>query len=155
MDEKTVREHLSEVKAALDRNEDEHAVLESLLRGYEGWLRLNAKPIPSQAPQRELPSIRGRSAPKAGERPSIRSQVLRVLQEARGEPLHTREILIRLHNMGFEVGGENPHGMVDLQAYSLRKSHPVEKVGPRTWRWTGNGTDSSKGDEEVETREAV
>ncbi|MCL4369880.1 MAG: hypothetical protein M1380_03090 [Chloroflexi bacterium] len=138
MDERTVREHLKEVQAELDRNEEEHAVLESLLRGYEGWLRLNAKPVLPSAHQPVLPALEVRHGSTFREARSIRSQVQRVLQEARGEPLHTREILLRLHNMGCDVGGQNPQGMADLQAYSLRKAGvPVEKVGPRTWRWTG------------------
>lgn len=41
MDAKTARAHLAEVHAQLARNEDEHEVLVSLARGYEGWLRLN------------------------------------------------------------------------------------------------------------------
>ncbi len=128
MDRATVRKQLDEVRTALKRNEDEHRVLVSLLQGYEGWLRLNPETEVQQlALVPEGPTRKGSM--------SFRSAVLRVLQEARGEPLNVREVLVRATTLGAITGAKNPLGAVDLMAYSLAKNHPVEKVGPRTWRF--------------------
>jgi hypothetical protein len=127
MDSDTIRKQLDEVKTALKRNEDEHRVLVSLMQGYEGWLRLN----PGAAVQLTLTTERVQAQGGI----SFRGAVLRVLKEARGEPLNVREILVRAQGLGAVTGAKNPLGAVDLVAYSLAKNHSVEKVGPRTWRY--------------------
>lgn len=133
MDAKSVRSNLTEVTAQLARNEEEHEVLLSLVRGYEGWLRLN----PDPAPQMALPPLE--AAPRKGSQPkgsrSMRGAVLQVLKDARGEPVHGKEILARAYQLGAATDAKNPLGAVDLMAHSLKKSHPVEKVGPRVWRY--------------------
>lgn len=135
MDAKSVRSNLSEVTAQLARNEEEHEVLVSLVRGYEGWLRLNPDPQPPTQmialfePDRKNPG----SQPKGSR--SMRGAVLQVLKDARGETLHGREILARAIALGAATDAKNPLGAVDLMAHSLKRSHPVFKVGPRLWRW--------------------
>lgn len=135
MDAKTARAHLAEVQGQLARNEDEHEVLISLARGYEGWLRLNPEPV-SQLPLSLESGSRSRSESKGNR--SLRGAVLQVIKDARGEPITTREILNRALALGAATQATNPLGAVDLMAYSLKKGHPVEKVGPRTWRWTAS-----------------
>jgi hypothetical protein len=135
MDTKSVRSNLTEVTTQLARNEEEHEVLVSLVRGYEGWLRLN--PDPQPPPQMIVmfePEGRGSSSQPKGSR-SMRGAVLQVLKDARGEPVHGREILARAIALGAATDAKNPLGAVDLMAHSLKKSHPVEKVGPRVWRY--------------------
>jgi hypothetical protein len=136
MDPGAIRKQLEEVKAALARNEEEHDVLLSLLRGYEGWLRLN----PDQAPQlslslepKKVGPPKSRSSVKGTT--SLRGAVLRVLQESRGEPINVREILVRARDLGAETDAKNPLGAVDLMVYSLARNHPIFKVGPRLWQY--------------------
>jgi hypothetical protein len=134
MDAKSVRSNLTEVTAQLARNEEEHEVLLSLVRGYEGWLRLNPDPTAQMAllPLDVDPQRTG-SQPKGSR--SMRGAVLQVLKDARGEPVHGKEILARAYQLGAKTDAKNPLGAVDLMAHSLMKSHPVEKVGPRVWRY--------------------
>lgn len=139
MDPSAIRQQLDEVRGALSRNEEEHEVLVSLMKGYEGWLRLNPEPQPSFQMVPEPVAKPGRNASKGRNATkgtqSFRSAVLQVLRAARGEPLNVREILIRVTALGAVTGAKNPLGAVDLMAYSLAKNHPVFKVGPRTWRY--------------------
>jgi hypothetical protein len=138
MDAATVRKHLAEITTQLGRNEDEHEVLISLQRGYEGWLRLNPEaspapaPTPPMAPMFDVPPMK-RGKPVGSV--SFRGAVLQILRDARGEPLNVREILPRALALGAATNAKNPLGAVDLMAHSLKRSHPVEKVGPRTWRY--------------------
>lgn len=135
MDAKSVRLNLTEVTTQLARNEEEHEVLISLVRGYEGWLRLNPDPQPPTQTIGlfEPEGKAARSQPKGSR--SMRGAVLQVLKDARGEPVHGKEILARAYQLGAKTDAKNPIGAVDLMAHSLKKSHPVEKVGPRVWRY--------------------
>jgi len=131
MEEKTVRDHLAEVREALKRNEEEREVLLALLRGYEGWLRLRGSNGATQlilAEPKAAPAV-----PKGAV--SFRSAVLTVLREAHGEPLHSREILKRVLSMGATTTAKQPQAITDLMCYSLRDAYPIKKVGPRTWAW--------------------
>jgi hypothetical protein len=144
MEAKTVRLNLEEIRGALARNEEEHDVLLSLLKGYEGWLRLNPE---ASAPQMSLPLAEGRTPrPATPGTISMRGAVLRVLREAHGEPLHSKEILRRVTALGAMSNAKNPLGMMDLLAYSLAKSHPMKKVGPRTWRYYADEDANGNGD---------
>lgn len=159
MDEKAVRRQAAEVKTELTRNEREHEVLLSLLKGLEGWLELNGS-RPRPAPHLLLSSADGQAKPpKLQEVPSARGSVLKVIREAGGASLHVKDILEQVRQMGARVKEDNPAGMIDLMLYSLKKSeYPVEKVGPRTWRWAGDQVKQlqiedteSKGESEEET----
>jgi hypothetical protein len=140
MDEQTVRQHLAEIRMRLDELDQEREVLLNLLNGYEGWLNLYTSRDGQQAVLMEAPPVRPRqprNRPKGSV--SLRSAVLHVLREARGAPLHTREILLRAQQLGARTTGKEPLGVTDLTAYSLNKTgQPIEKVGPRTWRWAGD-----------------
>lgn len=135
MDAQTIRDQLEVVKANLDRNEDEKRVLLDLLKGYEGWLRLYGES--SGASQPPLPIAKKVVDTTTKGTISMRAAIRQILREARGEPLHSKEIWRRAVEMGAKTAGENPLGLVDLSAFSLSKTEPIEKVGPRTWRWTG------------------
>ena len=134
MDVETIRQQLEVVSAQLRRNEDEKAVLLDLQRGYEGWLRLYGE----TANQPPLPAVLKKvidTKPKGSI--SMRAAIRTILKEARGAPLHSKEIWRRAQELGAATSGQNPLGLVDLSAFSLSKTEPVEKVGPRTWRWNG------------------
>jgi len=137
MEEKTVREHLDEVKGALKKNEEEHDVLLSLLRGYEGWLRLHGSNGVAQLVLVQPKA--GAGKPKGAV--SFRSAVIAVVKEAHGEPLHTKEILKRALSRGATTEAKQPENITDLMCYSLSKDYPIVKVGPRTWSWTGDRKD--------------
>lgn len=149
MDEQSVRSQLLEVRKTLARNEEEHEILLSLLNGFEGWLRLHAN---GRSPQLTLPleTTQARTAPR-GEI-SLRSAVLQVLKEARGQPLHSKEILVRATALGAATTSKDPVAIVDLTAYSLQKGGAtIEKTGPRIWHWAGpSGSQPLKGEQEVE-----
>jgi hypothetical protein len=144
MDAEIVKKHLAEVNEQLGQLDEERDVLVSLVRGYEGWLRLHghtngskpkeAMPIPLPI---KSPAKRGRTAIQG--KVSMRSAVQTVLQRAHGEPIHAREILARARSMGAETSAKNPEAVIDLVCYTLkqRKKAPLERIGPMTWRWVG------------------
>jgi len=138
MEAKTIRAQLDEVRTALTRNEDEHEILVSLIRGYEGWLRLNPEPAAQLALVLRPPPKAGKGSSQQKGTVSFRSSVLRVLRDARGEPLHSREILARAQALGAVTEAKNPVGTADLMAYSLSRSQPLRRSSPRTWRWVGD-----------------
>lgn len=121
MDERSVRAQLVETKDRLRQVDEEREILLSLIHGFEGWLRLHGA---------ALPDIPHGSV-------SMRSAVRRVLQEAHGAPIHTKEILKRAMEIGASTQADRPESVVDLTALTLSKKEPVERVGPRTWRWAG------------------
>ncbi len=128
MSEEGIRKQLDEVGRALTRNETEHEVLLNLLKGFEGWLRLN-----SNGPQltMTLPAPARKAAAQRLKNPmSFRKAVVKVLQEAHGEPLKEEEIWRRIQDLGVRTTSEKPLGWVGFLA---RKSG-AEKVAPRTWR---------------------
>jgi len=130
----TVRRQLEEVRESLRKNEQEREVLISLLKGYEGWLRLQglnglrATQITLDIdPQERGPKPKG----KIGFRPGL----LEVLKEARGEPLRRDEIWSRMQVIGVKSDAKDPETLIDLTARSMTPQ--VEKVASRTWRWAG------------------
>ena len=143
MDAEIVKKHLAEVNEQLGQLEEERDVLVSLVRGYEGWLRLHghsngSKPV--EAVPIPLPIKKLRKARTAIQGTiSMRSAVQTVLQRAHGEPIHSREILSRARALGAETTSKNPEGVIDLICYTLkqRKKVPLERIGPMTWRWVG------------------
>jgi len=150
MDEKAVRSQLAEIESELQRNEEERQVLNDLISGYRGWLKLRAVHGASAPPP---PGLAARLAPSArpathkartksiANKPkgsvSMRSAVLQAIQEANGKAIHVKDILERVTALGARSEGREPKGVVDLMAYSLARRGSVEKVGPRLWRWTG------------------
>lgn len=147
MDEMTVRAQLAEVQDELKRNEEEHKVLASLLQGYEGWLRLRGlgkapRSLVQTAKPPVVPAVKPKRKGRPGGTISFKDAVLTVLKEARGEPLHSRELIFRARGLGAITRARRPAGVVDVTMRALA-NEPIEKVAPRTWRWVGNGDGAS------------
>ena len=132
MDEESARKMLDEFKGQLAKNEEEREALIALVKGLEGWLRIHATITQQTLFEGSLPA----GKPKGTV--SLRRAVVEVLKEARGEPLHVKEIFRRVSAKGARTGAKSPLGAIDLTCYSILKYHPkaLEKVRPRTWRWT-------------------
>jgi hypothetical protein len=133
MDDQRLRERLHEAQIELNRLDKEREVVLAWIADIEKLVTLRTggkKQTASVAPPGQL---RMGAVAKG---PSMRGTVLRVLREANGEPLHTREILARAERMGASTESKDPEAVIDLMGYSLRKSHEeVQKVAGRTWRW--------------------
>lgn len=136
MDEATMRGHLKELKKRLQFINEEQEVIVDLIRGYEGWLRLRSaglRRVPFVPPK---PTVRARPAHMDGKL-SIRQAVIQTLRDAQGEPIHAKEILRRIRELGVSPNAKEPTGVIDLTCHSLKNAgKPVERTGPRTWRWT-------------------
>lgn len=141
MDEQTVRKHLDVVKVQLARNEQEHSVLMQLLHGYEGWLQLggindyNGAPVQQPlVPRDDNPHSENTyvvRSPQPNGKISFRGAVSQILDEARGAPLHTKEIGVRALALGVITKAKDIPAIIDLMCIGI---DGAEKVGPRTWR---------------------
>lgn len=129
MNEKTVRDHMETIRARLRQLDTERDVLGTLLKGYEGWLRVYINGgTPSQLPLQAMRStIQGKM--------SIRRAVIQVLKDARGEPLHCKEIWRRAQEIGAKSKAKNPIAAIDFTGYTLPE---IKKVAPRTWKYIGD-----------------
>lgn len=133
MDTTTVRQRLREATNELNGLEERRQALMSIIRGYEALVRLDGPPEIEQMPvplALDLPS-RGKGSI------SFRGAVRQVLRDARGEPLHVREIFHRTQGLGATTMAKDPVKITDLMIYSLinREHEPIRKVAPRTYRW--------------------
>lgn len=134
MDKAAMRKHMEDIRVDLDRIEAEHKALSDLLKGYEGWFRVNPENgIYTNEQQLHLmPKGRGGSPlGTVGFGPGAVS----VVKKARGEPLRDTEIWSRMEILGVKSNAENPSGWVNREL----KKHPkdIKKVGPKTWKWIG------------------
>ena len=133
MDDKSVRAQLAETQDRLRRVDDEREILLSLIKGFEGWLRLSSGEV-ARVPGPPVETPINRSAILGTI--SMRGAIKDILREAHGEPLKAAEILRRATDRGARTSGKRPEAVIDLNALSLSKEgHPIERVGPRTWRW--------------------
>lgn len=132
MDSTEVRAELREVEERLKKIDHDRRKLVQIREGLEAWLDLQGSNGKTPAYLRPKKS---RSQPKGAR--SLRSAVLQVLQEAGGEPLHVRDILVRAQAMGAATEAKNPAHVLDLICYSLLKrgGQPLQRVAPSTWRW--------------------
>lgn len=140
LDEDLVRQHLASVRAELARLDQEREAYLNLIKGDEAILRLRGS-TPDLQLHLSVVETKSTSAEPANGAISFRGAMKRVLQEARGEPLHSKEILRRVLEMGATTNAQDPQAVTDLMGYSLKKSGYVEKIAPRTWRWIGRETD--------------
>jgi hypothetical protein len=143
MDETTVRKSLAAIREELARFDDERNVLVNLVRNYETWLRIHGKDVTNgtaHAARPEPPKDLGGSADGSGG-PSFRGSVLRVIREAHGEPLHAKEILRRVEALGARSNAKNQLSVISLAIRGLSEKQPIEKAGPRMWRWAGTEDD--------------
>lgn len=134
MDSQVVRQRLREAYADLEKIEERREALTSIVKGYEALVRLDGPPATEPQPTLSLPT----PGPAKGTI-SFRAAVQRVLREARGEPLHVREIYARALVLGAVSGAKEPVRVTDLMIYSLRTRTkvPIEKTAPATYRWAG------------------
>ncbi len=140
MDAQTVRGQLEEVTERLATLEAERDVLLALRKGLEGWLAL----VPQAGARSngqvalDLTEPRRPSGKPVGS-VSLRGVIIPIVQAAGGEPLTAREILVRARAKGADSSAKDPEGVVDLILYTLKKRNgvPVERIGPRKWRWAG------------------
>lgn len=135
MDSQVVRQRLREAYLDLEKIEERREALQAIVKGYEALIRLDGPPPPEpQEPTLQLPTP---GAAKGSI--SFRSAVQRVLKEARGEPLHIKEIYARVIALGAASNAKQPVRVTELAIYSLRTRSkvPLEKTGPGTYRWAG------------------
>lgn len=140
MDAKTVRGQLEEVTDRLTALDAERDVLMALRTGLEGWLALAGTGRTNGQATLDLVEPH-RPAGKPVGSVSLRSTILPILRGAGGSPLTTHEIMVRARAKGADSAAKDPEGVIDLILYTLKKrSHaPVERLGPRKWRWIGEG----------------
>lgn len=138
MDEQAVQLYLSQIRAAVQRNEEEHAHLLAAKNALESLLRLRQDAPPMQLSLAN--ALAGWDATETGRaaRPSLRGAIIRVLRDSNGEQLHAREILSRVRALGVDTKSKDAVGVVDLVATNLSKEGvaPIVKIAPRTWKWT-------------------
>ena len=144
MEAETIRKQLVEMPAALQRIEAEREVMINIVKGYEGWLKLYDQRNGGAA-QPPLLEVNGAGTKKKRGKTgviqgtiSVRSAILQVVKDARGVTLHSEEIWQRAEAMGARTKSDNPKDVVDLNLFGLRQKHPIEKMGPRLYRWTGD-----------------
>ena len=141
MDAKNIRTQLEEVTDRLAVLDAERDVLLSLRTGLEGWLALqqNGKTSNGQGTLDLTEPHRPTGKPVGST--SLRGVIIPILQAAGGQPLTTKEILVRARSRGADSAAKDPEGVVDLILYTLKKRNgkPVERVGPQKWRWAGEG----------------
>jgi hypothetical protein len=139
LDNETIKARLRETREELARVDDQRATLSDLLALYSRLAR--ARGIEPAAITEGAKTVivrrRGEEIGRVSHpTQSLRATVREVVRSA-GEPLRTSEILLRVRAAGADTQGKDPVAIMDLILYSLAKKEPVIKVGPRTWRWTG------------------
>ncbi|MBI4321039.1 MAG: hypothetical protein HY675_21315 [Chloroflexi bacterium] len=133
MDEKMVLQQMAEVNHRLDEINEEAKALRALLRGYERWLRFYSSAEEGLSPPLLDDTYRPYSPVEAM---SLRDAVRHVLQSA-DEPLHCREIWLRVQQLGTVTSARDPAAAIDFTCHTLKG---IRKVGYRTWRWVGHAT---------------
>ena len=130
MNRDAMLQHMEEVRAELNILDQQRDALETLLRGYEVWLK--AFPESGAKLQRQLRlGVPGRGGAPLGS-VSFRKGLMEVMRQARGEPLIDDEIWRRMQALGVKSQSKHPQGFIGLWAGRL---DPMEKVAARTWRW--------------------
>lgn len=128
MNQETMRSQMEEVRDELNRLDAQRAALETILRGYETFLRAT-----SANGVKHTRQLAGRGGEPKGSI-SFRRGVIEVIRQARGEPLHAKIIWERMQEMGVESASKQPVGFIGLTA---RRVEEIEKLRPNTFRWVG------------------
>jgi hypothetical protein len=136
--EQAARQHLSEVRAELNRLDKDRATLLNLVKNYEEFLQLRAgNGQATVEPSEEPRGGRNDREPRSGTI-ATKTAIEKVLSE-RGETLHWKEIVRRANLLGAAIK-QNPNypgnSGIDFQLYALRDEGKIQKVGPGTWRAT-------------------
>jgi hypothetical protein len=135
LDEVTIRRQLEDYRGRLARMDDERSALTEVVRSLESLLKAVGLPDHTSGGPPTFPPPRPKVSTPVGT-VSMRSAVAQVMREANGRPLHTREVMARAQAMGASTNAKVPLSVVDLVLLGLLKKGSVEKVAPRTWRWT-------------------
>lgn len=114
-----MRKQMESIRSELNVLDSEREVLENLLTGYESWFRLH--PDSGACLSRQLPLTSM----------SFKDGLLEVLRQARGQPLHAKEIWHRMNAMGVTSNAKRPEGFVSMHA---NKIEGIEKIAPATFR---------------------
>ena len=130
MNRDAMRKQMEEVRDALNHIDQDREALETILKGYEAWFRVN----PSHGSNRQRQLALGVSGRGGGSNGSIsfRKGFMAVLEQARGEALIDTEIWRRMQEMGVISNAQRPLGFIGLTA---KRVPSAEKVAARTWRW--------------------
>lgn len=132
MNQETMRTQMEEVREELNRLDAQKAALETILRGYETFLRATSANGVKQTRQLAL-GVPGRGGEPKGSI-SFRKGVIEVIRQARGEPLHAKVIWERMQEMGVRSATKQPGGFIGLTA---KRVNEIEKSAPNTFRWVG------------------
>lgn len=131
MDVDATRSQLSWAYDRMRHVDEEREALAALIQGLESWLNFITKGVPEE----EVPDAPLFDADES-EQMTIRDAIREVLRQAQGAPISSQEIALRIRKMRVRMKAENPVATVDAAAHQLmRRGEPVERVGPRTWRW--------------------
>jgi hypothetical protein len=126
---------MEDVREALNHIDQDREALETILKGYEAWFRVN--PSNGSNPQAQLSlGMPGRGGGPTGSI-SFKKGFIAVLEQARGEALIDTEIWRRMQEMGVVSNAQRPLGFIGLTA---KRVPDAEKVAARTWRWKVSST---------------
>jgi hypothetical protein len=139
MDAASVRLQLEETRTALTRLDAEREVLLTLVKGFEGWLQLHAGGTVNTPSSMDVLPVKPRRRTTTRGGVSMRQTVLKVMRDRPGLSMHVTEVLQHTLDAGAHTDAKRGENSVELILYSLRDrdKHPIEKVGPRRWRWIG------------------
>lgn len=146
MDEKSVRAEVERLQKDLADIEAKRQSLQLQITGLTEWLRSQFQAPAKRSAWHAAAEVVGTAVGAMAQQYingvatqrnviSVRQAVLRTLQEANGQPMHSRDILAQVQALGLVVNGERPENIIDLTAHSLSRTQPVRKMGPRMWVW--------------------
>lgn len=132
MDRESVRKQLEETRQRIAEIDEEKEILESLVRGFEGWLRLHA-PIPAHAVMSsEVSDTYFGNEPKGAV--SMGAAIKEAIKESGHVVMHTKEIYEAALAKGAVTESKNPLNIVDIHLGRLAEQGLVQKLGGRRWQ---------------------
>ena len=118
--------NIEELRAKLDRNEEERKVLNEFFRAYDALESFYG------GNQLSLQVETTRDRGSVGFPTGLRA----VLKAADGKPLATTEIWDRMQQFGVRSKSKRPRGLIALNANKYPGE--IEKVEPGVYRWIGD-----------------
>jgi hypothetical protein len=144
LNERTVRDQLAEVRAALGKLDAERKALESIVTSLEKWLDLHSDAGGAQLPLAPTPAApNGKTNGKTTTKPlfqtlgalPLKVAVERVLRNREGVPMETADILAKAEEMGARTESKEPEKVVEWILYDMIKKGkvPVHKLRPHRY----------------------
>ena len=133
MDTAMMKKTMEDTREALNKNEREHQVLTTLLKGFEDWFQINPEEG-SNSKAHQYPLLSGRGGPPLGTI-SYSKGAMKVVKDARGAELGAKVIWERMEGIGVKSNAKNPVGLLNVTLN--RHTEVIEKTAPRTWKWIG------------------